>query len=254
MYKEFWNSLRQSKERKYYRRRVASQDEDPNSFIQLFEVTCEANEVVDQGQRLRIFQATLRDEAANWYGNLAPQERGTYQMLKDAFLAKFKRQGFQDRLSQQMGYLRQGINESINHYIQRMETLMRKMGTNAPNDETLKRGPGSVSVREPGQGSPTLTTPAFVTTTSTLREMKPALIEERILELVTQAIKAATMVQEAYTMKQEVVVKPNQGVFRSNTWCENCHGFNHVVTKCPESRDLLWIDRHLGCLSAFAVG
>ncbi|KAH7288040.1 hypothetical protein KP509_31G008900 [Ceratopteris richardii] len=194
-------------------------DEDPDSFIQLFEVTCEANEVVDQGQRLRIFPAILRDEATNWYGNLTPQERGTYQMLKEAFLAKFRRQGFQDRLAQQMDYLRQGVNESIDNYIQRMETLVRKMGANTPNDETLKRrfiaglrdptaqqhisltrpatlidakeqarlweevqlcqqrkmellyepmgGQGNIPMKDPGQGSPALTTPAFVATTST---------------------------------------------------------------------------------------
>ncbi|KAH7299760.1 hypothetical protein KP509_24G027600 [Ceratopteris richardii] len=244
-------------------------DEDPDSFIQLFEVTCEANDVVDQDQRLRIFPAILRDEAANWYGNLTPQERGTYQMLKEAFLAKFRRQGFQDRLAQQMDYLRQGVNESIDNYIQRMETLVRKMGVNAPNDETLKRrfisglrdptaqqhisltrpatlmdakeqarlweevqlcqqrkmellyepmgGPGNIPIKDPGQGSPALTTPAFVAATSTPGEVKPALTEERILELVTQAIKAATITQETYTVKPEVTTNPNQ-VFRSNTW------------------------------------
>ncbi|KAH7416229.1 hypothetical protein KP509_14G081700 [Ceratopteris richardii] len=259
-------------------------DEDPDSFIQLFEVTCEANDVVDQDQRLRIFPAILRDEAANWYGNLTPQERGTYQMLKEAFLAKFRRQGFQDRLAQQMDYLRQGVNESIDNYIQRMETLVRKMGVNAPNDETLKRrfisglrdptaqqhisltrpatlmdakeqarlweevqlcqqrkmellyepmgGPGNIPMKDPGQGSPALTTPAFVAATSTPGEAKPALTEERILELVTQAIKAATITQETYTVKLEVTTNPNQ-VFRSNTWCGKCHGYGHLASECP---------------------
>ncbi|KAH7422302.1 hypothetical protein KP509_12G002700 [Ceratopteris richardii] len=215
-------------------------DEDPDSFIQLFEVTCEANDVVDQDQRLRIFPAILRDEAANWYGNLTPQERGTYQMLKEAFLAKFRRQGFQDRLAQQMDYLRQGVNESIDNYIQRMETLVRKMGANAPNDETLKRrfisglrdptaqqhisltrpatlmdakeqarlweevqlcqqrkmellyepmgGPGSIPMKDPGQGSPALTTPAFVVATSTPGE------------------------------------------------CWRCHGFGHTQSRCPNEK------------------
>ncbi|KAH7441806.1 hypothetical protein KP509_03G055400 [Ceratopteris richardii] len=259
-------------------------DEDPDSFIQLFEVTCEANEVVDQGQRLRIFPAILRDEAANWYGNLISQERGTYQMLKEAFLAKFRRQGFQDRLAQQMDYLRQGVNESIDNYIQRMETLVRKMGANAPNDETLKRrfiaglrdptvqqhisltrpatlidakeqarlweevqlwqqrkmellyepmgGPRTIPMKDPGQGSPALTTPAFVAATSTPDEVKPALTEERILDVVTQAIKAATMTQETYTVKPEVTTNPNQ-VFRSNTWCGKCHGYGHLALECP---------------------
>ncbi|KAH7294485.1 hypothetical protein KP509_27G002600 [Ceratopteris richardii] len=269
-------------------------DEDLDSFIQLFEVTCEANDVVDQDQRLRIFPAILRDEAANWYGNLTPQERGTYQMLKEAFLAKFRRQGFQDRLAQQMDYLRQGVNESIDNYIQRMETLVRKMGANAPNDETLKRrfisglrdptaqqhisltrpatlmdakeqarlweevqlcqqrkmellyepmgSPGNIPMKDPGQGSPALTTPAFVAATSTPVEAKPALTEERILELVTQAIKAATMTQETYTVKPEGQGGDYpRGAVRDQRrdgpiQCWRCHGFGHTQSRCPNEK------------------
>ncbi|KAH7428833.1 hypothetical protein KP509_09G019900 [Ceratopteris richardii] len=269
-------------------------DEDPDSFIQLFEVTCEANEVVDQGQRLRIFPAILRDEVANWYGNLTPQERGTYQMLKEAFLAKFRRQGFQDRLAQQMDYLRQGVNESIDNYIQRMESLVRKMGANAPNNETLKRrfisglrdptvqqhisltrpatlidakekarlweevqlcqqrkmellyepmgGSGNIPMKDPGQGSPALTTPAFVAATSTLGEVKPALTEERILELVTHAIKAATMTQETYTIKPEGQGGDYpRGAARDQRrdgpiQCWRCHGFGHTQSRCPNEK------------------
>ena len=48
-------------------------------------------------------------------------------------------QGFQDRLAQQLDYLLQGINESIDNYIQHMETIVRKMGANAPDDITQKR-------------------------------------------------------------------------------------------------------------------
>ncbi|KAH7288164.1 hypothetical protein KP509_31G014900 [Ceratopteris richardii] len=183
-----------------------------------------------------------------------------------------------------MDYLRQGINESIDNYIQRMETLVRKMGANAPNDETLKRrfiaglrdptaqqhisltrpatlidakeqarlweevqlcqqrkmellyepmgGLGNIPMKDPGQGSLALTTPAFVAATSTPGEVKPALTEERILELVTQAIKAATMTQETYAVKPEVTTNPNQ-VFRSNTWCGKCHGYGHLALECP---------------------
>ncbi|KAH7434202.1 hypothetical protein KP509_06G005600 [Ceratopteris richardii] len=192
-----------------------------------------------------------------------------------------------------MDYLRQGVNESIDNYIQRMETLVRKMGANAPNDETLKRrfiaglrdptaqqhisltrlatsidakeqarlweevqlcqqrkmellyepmgGPGNTPMKDPGQGSPTLTTPAFVAATSTPDEVKPALIEERILELVTQALKAVTMTQETYTVKPEVTTNPNQ-VFRSNTWCGNCHGYSHLASECP-TVSRVFIDR-----------
>ncbi|KAH7430571.1 hypothetical protein KP509_08G004300 [Ceratopteris richardii] len=64
-------------------------------------------------------------------------------------------------------------------------------------------------------------------------KVKPAIIEERILELVTQAIKAATLTQETYTMKHETTSDPNQGMFRSNTWCGKCHGYGHLASECP---------------------
>ncbi|KAH7432433.1 hypothetical protein KP509_07G022300 [Ceratopteris richardii] len=166
-----------------------------------------------------------------------------------------------------------------------METLVRKMGVNAPNDETLKRrfiaglrdpaaqqhislmrpanliaakekarvweevqlgqqrriellyepteGLGNAPVRNLGQGGPTLTTPAFVAATNTPCEVKSALTEERMLELVTQAIKVATLTEETYTVKHETTSDPNQGVFRSNTWCGKCHGYGHLALECP---------------------
>ncbi|MCO5612406.1 hypothetical protein L7F22_066673 [Adiantum nelumboides] len=114
-------------------------DEDPHAHVQKFEVTCVANEIVDDDQKLHILLATFKDEAASWYGNLGARERATYVALTAAFLLKFRRQGFQDRLAQQLDYFQQGINESIDHYIQRMETIVRKMGASAPNDDTKKR-------------------------------------------------------------------------------------------------------------------
>lgn len=114
-------------------------DEDPDAYLQKFEVTYVANEIVDDDQKLHILPATFKEEATSWYGNLDVGQRATYPLLRDAFLNKFRRQGFQDRLAQQLDYLLQGVNESIDNYIQRMETIVRKMGANAPNDDTQKR-------------------------------------------------------------------------------------------------------------------
>ncbi|KAI5079959.1 hypothetical protein GOP47_0005438 [Adiantum capillus-veneris] len=112
-------------------------DEDPDAHLQKFEVTCVANEIVDNDKKLHIFPAT--DEVASWYGNLPTAGRITYLGLTTIFLAKFCRQGFQDRLAQQLDYLQQGVNESIDHYIQRMETILRKMENVVPSEDTQKR-------------------------------------------------------------------------------------------------------------------
>ncbi|KAH7307762.1 hypothetical protein KP509_22G076400 [Ceratopteris richardii] len=103
----------------------------------------------------------------------------------------------------------------------KMELLYEPMG-----------GPAYIPMKDPSQGIPALTTLAFVAATSTPGEVKLALTQERILELVTQAIKAATMTQETYTIKPEVITNPNQ-VFRSNTWCGKCHGYGHLASECP---------------------
>ena len=101
-------------------------DEDPNAHVQRFEVTCVANEIHDNEQKLHIFPATLKDEAALWYGNLDAASRVTYNALRCAFLTKFHRQGFNECLAQQLDYLVQGMNESMDHYIARMETIVQK--------------------------------------------------------------------------------------------------------------------------------
>ena len=75
-------------------------DEDLDAHKQCFEVTCVANEIIDDDQKLHIFPATLKEEAASWYGNLDAGSKATYALLSQAFLTKFRRQGFQDRLAQ----------------------------------------------------------------------------------------------------------------------------------------------------------
>ena len=94
-------------------------DEDLNADLQKFEVTCVANKIADDAQKLNIFPATFKDGAASWYGNLGVVvDRADYPVLRTAFVLKFRRQGFQELLAQQLDYLVQGINESIDHYIQ----------------------------------------------------------------------------------------------------------------------------------------
>ncbi|KAH7300924.1 hypothetical protein KP509_23G003600 [Ceratopteris richardii] len=97
-------------------------DEDPDGHIQLFEVICGAHEIVDEDRKLRIFPLTLRGDASEWYRNLGVHERTTYDNLKTNFLRKFR-----------------GASESIDQYIDRMDTIVRKLGNSVPDNETLKR-------------------------------------------------------------------------------------------------------------------
>ncbi|KAH7291821.1 hypothetical protein KP509_29G036900 [Ceratopteris richardii] len=84
---------------------LGSSDEDPDAHIQLFELICGAHEIVDEGRKLRIFPATLRRDASEWYANLGVQERTTYNDLKTNFLRKFGGQGFEEKLAEQFDHL-----------------------------------------------------------------------------------------------------------------------------------------------------
>ncbi|KAH7432586.1 hypothetical protein KP509_07G029400 [Ceratopteris richardii] len=179
-----------------------------------------------------------------------------------------------------------------------METLVRKMGANAPNEDTLKRrfiaglrDPSAqqhISLSRPAtlvaakdvahvweevqlgqqrrqellfepmlgtnvgptsgttQINPTATPPAFMAATSTPQEVKPVLTEERIIEIVAQAVKAATLTHEAYAVRQEVAPEPSQGVFRSNIFCAKCRGYGHMATKCP-TVSRLYVEPRIFC-------
>ncbi|KAH7428181.1 hypothetical protein KP509_10G079600 [Ceratopteris richardii] len=118
---------------------LGSSDEDPDAHIQLFEPICGAHEIVDDGRKLWIFPATLRGDAIEWYANLGVHERTSYDDLKTNFLRKFRGLGFEEKLAEELDHLRQRATESIDKYIDRMDTIVRKLGNGAPDKETLKR-------------------------------------------------------------------------------------------------------------------
>ncbi|KAH7424172.1 hypothetical protein KP509_12G093900 [Ceratopteris richardii] len=114
-------------------------NEDPDAHVQLFEVICGAHGIVDDGRKSCIFPATLRGDASEWYANLCVHKRTTYDDMKTNFLRKFRGLGFEENLAEELDHLRQGATESIEKYIDRMDTIVRKLGDSAPDRETLKR-------------------------------------------------------------------------------------------------------------------
>ena len=118
---------------------AGQEDEDPDGHLERFEVVCLAQGIVEDDQKLNVFPATLQCEALSWFYNLDLACQVTYQALIDNFLARFRGLGFQEKLARQFDNLFQCFNEDIDHYIQRMETLVRRMGVFAPNDTTQKR-------------------------------------------------------------------------------------------------------------------
>ncbi|KAH7281655.1 hypothetical protein KP509_36G056900 [Ceratopteris richardii] len=179
-----------------------------------------------------------------------------------------------------------------------METLVRKMGANAPNEVTLKRrfiaglrdssAQQHISLSRPAtsvaakdvarmweevqlgqqqrqellfelmlgtnagpisgttQANPVATPPAFMAATNTPQEVKPVFTEERIIEIVAQAVKATTPTHETYAVRQEVALEPNQGVFRSNIFCAKCRGYGHMVSECP-TVSRLYVESRIFC-------
>ncbi|KAH7404339.1 hypothetical protein KP509_15G021400 [Ceratopteris richardii] len=118
---------------------LGTSDEDLDGHVQLFEVICGAHEIVEDRKKLRIFPTTLRGDASEWYANLGMHKRTTYDDLKTNFLRKFRGLGFEEKLAEELEHLRQGPNKSIDKYIDRMNTIVRKLGNSAPDAETLKR-------------------------------------------------------------------------------------------------------------------
>ena len=68
---------------------VGQGDEDPDIHIDRFEVVCVAQGIESVVCKGKIFPATLKDEALNWYFNLNQASHAAYDTLVDAFLTQF---------------------------------------------------------------------------------------------------------------------------------------------------------------------
>jgi len=65
-------------------------NEDQETFLFEFEVLCRSYDYLHDAQKLKLFPATLKDSALEWFMSLGVHSITTWGQMKEAFLGKYR--------------------------------------------------------------------------------------------------------------------------------------------------------------------
>ena len=97
---------------------------DPDRHVDRFIIVANANQL-PQHLYLSTFPSTLIDAAADWYSQL-PAPPADWNTLRNAFLTRFRPRSFVPGLIDRIRTIKMGVNEGIDSYYTRMNTLLRR--------------------------------------------------------------------------------------------------------------------------------
>ena len=97
---------------------------DPDQHVDRFIIVANANQL-PQHLYLSTFPSTLIDVAADWYSQL-PAPPVDWNALRNAFLTRFRPRSFVPGLIDRIRTIKMGVNEGIDSYYTRMNTLLRR--------------------------------------------------------------------------------------------------------------------------------
>ena len=97
---------------------------DPDRHVDRFIIVASANQLRER-LYLSTFPSTLIDVAVDWYSQL-PAPPTNWNALRNAFLARFRPRSFVPGLIDRVRTIKMGVNEGIDSYYTRMNTLLRR--------------------------------------------------------------------------------------------------------------------------------
>ena len=95
---------------------------DPDRHVDRFIIVANANQL-PQHLYLSTFPSTLIDAAVDWYSQL-PAPPADWNALRNAFLTRFRPRSFVPGLTDRIRTIKMGVNEGIDSYYTRMNTLL----------------------------------------------------------------------------------------------------------------------------------
>ena len=94
--------------------------EDPKNFLFEFEIVCISYGYLLKTQKLRLFQATLKDRALKWFMSLGTNPIRSWNDMKNIFIEKYK---YHD-LKEEIFRMNQKEDESLEDLIERYHRYM----------------------------------------------------------------------------------------------------------------------------------
>ena len=100
----------------------------PNRHVDRFIIVANANQLPER-LYLSTFPSTLIDATADWYAQL-PAPPADWNALRNAFLERFRPRSFIPGLMDRVRTIKMRVNEGIDSYYTRMNTLLRRWNNN----------------------------------------------------------------------------------------------------------------------------
>lgn len=113
-------------------------NEDLDAFLFEFDILCRSYDYLTDEKKLKLFPITLKSSALRWLMGLLEGSIKTWKDMKKAFLGKYEDYCCQGDLREEILHLRQGDDESLEDYIEKLEYLTKRCPQHGHEQATLK--------------------------------------------------------------------------------------------------------------------
>ena len=94
--------------------------EDPNEFLFKFEILCRSYDYTSSKQKLKIFTASLKDNALHWFMILGGETITTWDQMKQVFLEKYQEYCNTKDKREELFNIIQKDEESLEYFVERL--------------------------------------------------------------------------------------------------------------------------------------
>ena len=94
--------------------------EDPNEFIFEFDILCRSYDYTTNPHKMKLFPATLKDNALRWFMSLGEGTITTWDRMKHVFLEKYQEYCNTKDKREELFKMVQRDNESLEDFVERI--------------------------------------------------------------------------------------------------------------------------------------
>ena len=94
--------------------------EDPDEFLFEFDILCWSYDYTSNEQKLKLFPATLKDNALHWFMSLGGETVATWDQMKQVFLRKYQEYCRTKDKREELFKMVQKYDESLEDFVERI--------------------------------------------------------------------------------------------------------------------------------------
>ena len=101
--------------------------EDPDEFIFEFDILCRSDDYITNAQKMKLFPATLKDNALCQFMSLGGGTVTNWDRMKQVFLAKYQEYCNTKDNREELFKMVQKEDESLEYFLERLYTMCKEL-------------------------------------------------------------------------------------------------------------------------------